>query len=530
MILKKKHSQRVVSALAALIFLGAATTVRAEGSPFLKEQTEDFFSDQSRTGSIVGGILAGAAFANPFAPLAGTIIGFVVGKSTDFSEEVDAESSYYARRSFAPAADSDPGAMTETLALSGSGPELDVPTPDAPVVVAGLALSVAGNSDDESASHVGADKTEPQEVQEVTVIDKPESANQGSETELAVAEIDNPKSEPESEPKKSKPPAVNLIISKDVGGRQAELDRLAAIIREERNRTPFELNQQCPNQEASRIRKKVVVAGFNVENPDEAVFGGLGSVGLEAQEWLYQNLQDTGEVLPLSAPRRQMFANLGAGPTREAAGNRLEKYSAVSRQMGAQFVVSGIIRSLSVNREESWDSSYGSSIKRSLFGADTDRTFIVDIVIHDGYTGQVLSEQRYTASGRWDIPRTGKVSFGSSVFKESGYGIAVAELFDGITDDLMSTIDCQALLVPILEVSGKDLLLDVGTKSGLLPGDKLRLVRAESALQRPDAPPKLWDTGVDLHIHQLSLDTSRAWMPKLGSQINIQEGDYAVIY
>lgn len=334
----------------------------------------------------------------------------------------------------------------------------------------------------------------------------------------------------DSESRAVRVPAVNLIISKDVGGRQAELDRLAAIIRAERNGTPFELNQQCPNQEASRIRKKVVVAGFNVENPDQAVFGGLGSVGYAASEWLYQNLLNTGEVLPLSAPGRQMFASLKAGPTREASGNRLDQYSAVSRQMGAQFVVSGIIRNLSVNRAESWDSSYASSIKRSLFSADTVREFVVDVVLHDGYTGRVVTEQRYTASGRWDIPRTGKVSFGSPEFNKSGYGAAVAGLFDDITADLLSTIDCQALLVPILQVTGKDLLLDVGTRSGLLPGDKLRVVRAEWSLQRPNAPPKLWDTGVDLHMHQLSLDTSRAWMPTDGSMINVREGDYAVIY
>jgi hypothetical protein len=385
-----------------------------------------------------------------------------------------------------------PGGVTETLALSVSGPELDAPAPDGTGEVAGLAMSVAGGSDDEP----------------------------------AVADTDKSKSEPAT----PRPPTINLIISKDVGGHQAELDRLAAIIRGERNGTPFQLNQQCPNQEASRIWKKVVVAGFNVENPDQAVFGGLGSVGRASNEWLYQNLQATGEVLPLSAPGRQMFASLKAGPTLETAGNRLEQYSAVSRQMGAQFVVSGIIRNLNVNRAESWDSSYASSIKRSLFSADTVREFVVDVVLHDGYTGQVVSEQRYTASGRWDIPRTGKVSFGSPVFNESEYGIAVAEVFDGITDDLMSTIDCQALLVPILEVSGKDLLLDIGTRSGLLPGDKLRVVRAESSLQRPNAPPKLWDTGVDLHLHQLSLDTSRAWMPEEGAIINVRKGDYAVMY
>ena len=334
----------------------------------------------------------------------------------------------------------------------------------------------------------------------------------------------------ETSPKQHRDPIANFIISKDVGGRQAELDRLAATIREERNSAPFELNQHCPNQQASRIRKKVVIAGFNVENPGQAVFGGLGSVGYATSEWLYQNLLQTGEVLPLSAPHRQIFASLKAGPTAETAGNRLQQYSAVSRQMGAQFIVSGVIRNLSVNRAESWDSSYASAIKRSLFSADTVREFMVDVILHDGYTGRVVTEQRYTASGRWDLPRTRQVSFGSPEFNKSDYGIDVAGVFDDITDDLLATIDCQALLVPILEVTGKDLLLDIGTKSGLLPGDKLRLVRAESGLQRPNTPPKLWDTGVDLHLHQLSLDTSRAWMPASGATINIREGDYAILY
>lgn len=335
---------------------------------------------------------------------------------------------------------------------------------------------------------------------------------------------------PQGEPEPTGTPQVNLIISKDVGGRQAELDRVAAVIRAERDGTPFEVNRHCANQQASRIRKKVVVAGFNVEEPGQTVFGGLGSVGYRTSKWLYRNLLDTGEVLPLSAPGRQMFASLEAGPTREAAGNRLDQYSAVSRQMGAQFVVSGIIRNLDLDGADSRDSSYAASIRRALFGADPVREFVVDVILHDGYTGQVVTQQRYTAFGRWDIPHMEKAAFGSPEFNQSEYGIAVTEVFGDITDDLMRTIDCQALLVPIIEVTGKDLLLDTGTRSGLLPGDKLRLVRAEYSLQRPDAPPKLWDTGVDLHLHQLSLDTSRAWMPADGSTINIREGDYAVIY
>jgi len=468
-----------------VVLLALAITSRsivAEES-LLQKHTEGFLSDRSRVGAVVGGILASAAYAHPFAPITGSIVGYLVGKSTDFSDKDDSASSFYARKSFAPTSDSEVAPETVALNMSGSG-----------------------SSDDDGQTVYFDDQDVSKDAPSQLV---------ASEKTAAAAQ---------------KHPRANLIISKDVGGRQAELDRLAAIIRQERDSSPFEVNQQCLNQEASRFRKKVVVAGFNLRDPDQAVFGGLGEVGHAVNGALYQNLHKAGEVLPFAAPGRQMFASLDGGATRAGRGNRLDKYSAVSRQMGAQFVLSGIIRSVDINKAESWDSSYASSIKRSLFSSDTTRQFVVDVVLHDGYTGQVVSENRYTASGRWDIPRTGQAPFGSPEFQESGYGVAVAEVMDTITDDVMSSIDCQALLVPILEVTGKDLLLDIGTKSGLLPGDKMRVVRAESSLQRPNAPPKLWDTGVDLHLHQLSLDTSRAWMPSEGASINVREGDYAVIY
>ncbi|MDI9244474.1 flagella assembly protein FlgT middle domain-containing protein [Marinobacter sp. CHS3-4] len=473
---KVKYKLLHIVVLIALSFFSRSPL--AEES-FIKRHTEGFLSDRSRVGAVVGGILASAAYAHPFSPLAGTIAGYILGKSTDFSDKSDSAADFYARKSFAPGADSEEGADAVALNMSGGDSGQTIAFDDSARPGSGSSQSL-------------------------------ETAQTAARDSVAYT--------------------PNLIISKDVGGRQAELDRLAAIIRKERSSTPFEVNQQCQNQQASRIRKKIVVAGFNLQHPNQAVFGGLGTVSQAVNDALYQNLLNTGEVLPFAAPGRQMFASLESGASRSGWGNRVDKYSAVSRQMGAQFVVSGIIRSVDVNRSDSWDSSYASSIKRSLFSADTVRQFVVDVVLHDGYTGQVVSENRYTAAGRWDVPRTGQVSFGSPGFQQTGYGEAVNDVMNEISRDVMASIDCQAMLVPILEVSGKDLLLDVGTRSGLLPGDKMRVVRAESSLQRPDAPPKLWDTGVDLHIHQLSLDTSRAWMPTEGGPINIREGDYAVIY
>ncbi len=347
----------------------------------------------------------------------------------------------------------------------------------------------------------------------------PEAGEEPSQD--AVAEVD---------PDKSAFEPVHLVITKEVGVTQGKLDEFAATIRREQQHPEFVPHAQCPSDNAPRYRKKIAVAGFSVESPKHRAWGSLHDAGQSVTELLYQKFQNTNQVQPFLAPSRQMFASLDMAPTRFSQDNRLSKYSAVSREMGVQFVVSGVIRDLDVHDEGAWNTSTYSNVKRALFSADTSRAFVVDVIVHDGFTGQIVMEERFSTVGRWDVSRTEKVAFGGSRFLGTGYGQAVEQALDDISEEVVSKLACQPMLVPILQVDGKDLQLDVGTDSGLLSGARMSVLRSESSLQYPDAPPQLWDTGVELHIHSLSLDTSRAWMPEYGSVINIQAGDYAVMY
>ena len=353
-----------------------------------------------------------------------------------------------------------------------------------------------------------------------------QASAQGQKPTVERAEV-----EKAEEPKAVKREPVNLVITKEVGRTQNKLDAYAKIIRQEQETEVFEPNSLCPSADAPRYRKKLAVAGFPLEHPGQSVFGGLREVGKAVSTSLYQRFEQSEQVQAFSAPQWQMYASLTTAPTMMVgSSNKLGKYSAVSREMGAQFVMSGVIRDVGVNDPSAWSTDYGSKVKRALFSADTNRNFELDMIVHDGYTGQVVMEKRYSGSGRWDVSRNNQISFGSSRFFETAYGQAVEKVLGDMTSDVIAQLDCQPMLVPITEVTGKDLLLDVGTPSGLLPGAIMHLVRAESALARPDEPAQLWDTDVELHIHSLSLDSARAWMPKLGSHINIQKGDYAVIY
>lgn len=322
----------------------------------------------------------------------------------------------------------------------------------------------------------------------------------------------------------------HLIMTRHVGGLQKDLDVLADHIREEEDRPEFVPHAECPTDDAPKYRKKIGVAGFVLEQPTQGSLGGLYETGSAVSKALYQQLMNDGDVLPVHIPGRKVVASQALSTTEPRFDNRLQKYASASREMGVQFVVSGIVRSVDVLDESAWDTSSYSKIKRALFSADTSREFVVDVVVHDGFTGRVLMEERYSTAGRWDVERTRALGFGSEAFNQTDYGQAVEEAMAVIADDITGKVACQPMLVPIISVSGKEMTLDVGTGSKLLPGDRLRILRAEHSMSNPVGVPRLRDTGLTAHIHSMTLESSIVWMHTETARANVWPGDYAVIY
>ena len=83
--------------------------------------TKDFLSDPARTGSLVGSIIAGAAIANPLAPLLGSVAGFIIGKRSDYSDtDSDAvRRQAYANRSFIPDESTEVTSLTGLVGAAG---------------------------------------------------------------------------------------------------------------------------------------------------------------------------------------------------------------------------------------------------------------------------------------------------------------------------------------------------------------------------------------------------------------------------
>ncbi|MGQ7846777.1 hypothetical protein ACUNV4_20000 [Granulosicoccus sp. 3-233] len=100
---------------------------RLSASETLTERTREFLSDPSRTGSLVGSIIAGAAVANPLAPILGSVAGFMIGKSSAFTD-ADSDSARrraYLNRSLMP---EDSTRLSSLSGLTGNPSEDAAPT------------------------------------------------------------------------------------------------------------------------------------------------------------------------------------------------------------------------------------------------------------------------------------------------------------------------------------------------------------------------------------------------------------------
>lgn len=322
---------------------------------------------------------------------------------------------------------------------------------------------------------------------------------------------------------------VNLVVTKPVDQDRERMRGMVEQMRQEQAQRPFVPEGRCEPGDEPVYRKRLAVAGFSVQHPEQASMGGLFDAGERLSAWLYQEVRSIGWFDVLAAPLHQTYASLESAPSRFQRDNRLTRYSAVSREMGVQFVVSGVIRDIALNHPAAWDTPYQRRLKTALFAEDTNRRLVADMVVHDGFTGQVLLERRYEARGQWQLGRTEQVTFGGDRFRQTEYGVAVGELVASMAEDLTLAIACQPMLIPIREVQGRDLVLDVGSQSGLAPGQTLTLLRAQRSMSAPSDRPRLWDTGVEATLESVALDRSVATMVEQGGINNIQRGDYAVV-
>lgn len=289
-------------------------------------------------------------------------------------------------------------------------------------------------------------------------------------------------------------------------------------------------DQQCAARDAAHMRKRVAVTGFPILDTDQTRMGRLSDAGEMLPQQLQARLQADNALQVLGASRVQMFPDLLNAPTQQRFDNSLTNVIQLARELDVQFVVTGVIRDLSVADPEAWGTSILARMGRGLGLSNQQRQFVADLMVYDGYSGSPVYQKRFTASGTWDADMTATVGFGSEAFAETDYGRAVAATMDEMGQAVNQALACQPFITRITRVQGQQVYLASGATAGLRPGDKLDLYRSYRFFDSPGATPELRDAKTTMTVNQVHPDFSSGLMPEQGGVNNLQRDDIAIIW
>ncbi|MHA7881517.1 MAG: flagellar assembly protein T N-terminal domain-containing protein [Saccharospirillum sp.] len=305
-------------------------------------------------------------------------------------------------------------------------------------------------------------------------------------------------------------------------GREGNLYRVSITAR-------VSSEEVCANVMSNHYRKSVAVTGFAMEHPEQASMGHLGAVDRELAAFLVNGLNGMAGVQALNANSMTLYPNNSrAAPTQLSPRMALTSAVDAAKSLGTQFVISGVVRDLAMEnpdapRARSWD---GLLSRVGIEKASRTRHFVFDVFIHDGYSGALVFQSRYSTYGEWNEPRTARVGFATGKFFGTDYGQEVHLLLDQALSDIQQTIQCQPFMATITQVEGQRIYVDTGASSGLRPGDFLSVYRTSQQFDRQGGSFwQLSDTRLVAEVKQVQPHFAIAELAIGAERLNLQMDD-----
>lgn len=289
-----------------------------------------------------------------------------------------------------------------------------------------------------------------------------------------------------------------------------------------------EVNEQlqCPGQ-TQEYRKAIAIAGFGLARPQQATWGRLENIEQALPRWLASELNNQGLVHALDATRISLYQDPRRAPSAETAQQRLTTSVALATQLGAQYVVSGVVRDLSLEKEQK-----GFALSRwAGVSQARQREFVMDVFVHDGLSGAMLFQRTYHTQGEWDVAKNDYVGFATPDFWGTKYGVEVETLLEKAADDLNETLRCQPFMARIVKASGNRLHIEASAGAGIRPGDKFKVYRT-GTLYNLDLEPRteLTDMAAEAVVKQVQPQFIIADLKRPAEHLAIQRDDMVIAW
>jgi len=287
----------------------------------------------------------------------------------------------------------------------------------------------------------------------------------------------------------------------------------------------------CPNSQANGYKKKVVVLGFSIQSPEQTRLGAIHNANRGLASALNRALQTQGSLVVFESSQYRLYDEVVNAPSRYLERKMLTKAANFAKQMGAQFVVSGVIRDMGVEDESAFNNSYWAKIRRFGRRANQKRRFSAELFVHDGFSGAIVWQRSFSVTANWTQDAQQTVGFGTPTFWANEYGQAVSGLVDKMAFMIDEQLKCQPFMTRISRIEGKTLHFSSGASSGIRPGDTLSLYRT-SSFQDADMfkQVELANVKTALTVSQVHPGFSSGALTIDPGRLNIQEDDLLVAW
>lgn len=238
---------------------------------------------------------------------------------------------------------------------------------------------------------------------------------------------------------------------------------------------------------SSPYRKKITVTGF------PGVVSGQISAN-ETQD-LYSGipremmniLMETGNFIGKNQTHTVLFSRPDMAPEIiDEAGYQDSIIVQLAQEQGAQFVLSGVIRDFEVESTE-YIRGAGllSQMKSMMRDFAARRSIAIDVYVHDGMTGALLFQHRYTDTVIGDVWIPSSYAVGSERFKSTPSGHKISQIIQLASKDIGHLFACYPFAAKVLKVENSKVYIAAGSQDKLRRGDSLVVyaLKGSSAMQ-----------------------------------------------
>jgi hypothetical protein len=225
-----------------------------------------------------------------------------------------------------------------------------------------------------------------------------------------------------------------------------------------------------------QYRKRIVATGFNLAQPEHLSSTESTDIVSGIPREIMHLLEDSQDFIGTNQTHIAIYAQ----PADQAPNQNNNEPYLVSKIMqtasenGAQFVLSGVIRDLKVELAQDIQGNNIFSLAKSLARSlQAKRSIGIDIYVHDGFTGALLTQFRYTDDITGDVWIPANYTVGSKGFRDTKIGAKISHIIDTVSKDVGKALSCYPFTTRILQINNNSLIIDAGAQENVHLGDQL---------------------------------------------------------